>query len=118
SGLKQVTIVNRTISLRLLEVLCEEFPNLTFYALLPRAISWTTDGFRYLKSLILLQQRYLQLNLLSYSPSMNAFVTKLGGKVGDAHLGLPKPHFRPTPGPITVLISHGEREIPSQGHIA
>jgi hypothetical protein len=118
SGLKQVTIVNLTINLRLLEALCEEFPGLTIDALLPRAISWKSDGFRYLKSLILLQQRYPQLNLLSYGASMRAFVTKLGGKVGDAQLGLPKPGLRPAPGPITVLISRGDSEIPSQGHIA
>ena len=118
SGLKKVTIVNRTISLWLLEVLCEEFPALTIDALLPRAISWRSDGFRYLKNLILLQQRYPQLKLLSYGASMRAFVAKLGGKVGDAQLSLPRPRSRAAPGSVTVLISRGECEIPSQGHIA
>ena len=118
SGLKRVTIVNPTISLRLLEVLCEKVPGLTICVLLPRAISWKSDGFRYLKGLILLQQRHPQLNLLSYGASMTAFVTKLGGRVGDALLSLPKPRFNPAPGPITVLINRGDSEIPSQGHIA
>ena len=117
SGLEHVTIVNRTISLRLLEALCEEFPGLTIDALLPRAISWKSDGFRYLKSLIRLQRRYSQLNLLSYGMSMRAFATELGGKVGDVQLGLPKPYLKPAPGPITVLIGRGSSEIPSQGHI-
>ena len=111
SGLKQMTIVNRTISLRLLEVLCEEFPDLTIDVATPPAISWKSDGFRYLKSLILLQQRYPQLNLLSYGASIRAFVTRLGGRVGDAQLDLPKPRLRPAPGPITVLISRGDAKF-------
>jgi hypothetical protein len=118
SGLKQVTIVNRTMSLWLLEVLCEAFPDLRINALLPPAISWQSDGFRYMKNLTFLQKRYPQLNLLSYGASMRAFVTKLGGKVGDAQLSLPRPRSRAAPGSVTVLISRGECEIPSQGHIA
>jgi hypothetical protein len=118
SGLGQATIVNGIISLRLLEALCEEFPGLTIEAILPRAIGWKSDGFRYLKSLILLQQRYSQLNLLSYGASMTAFLTNLGGRVVDVQLGLPTLRLRPKPGPITVLVSRGNGEIASQGHIA
>jgi hypothetical protein len=118
SGLKQVTIVSQTISLWLLEMLCEELPDLRINALLPPAISWKSDGFRYMKNLTVLQKRYPQLKLLSYGASMRAFVTKLGGKVGDAQLSLPRPRSRAAPGSVTVLISCAEGEIPSQGHIA
>ena len=118
SGLKRVTIVSRTISLRLIEALCEEFPGLTIDALLPRAIGWQSDGFRYLKDLIALQQRHPRLNLLSYGASMSAFATKLGGRVGDAQLRLPRPRLSAAPGPVKVLISRGNGEIPSLGHVA
>ena len=119
SGLKKVTIVNRTMSLWLLEVLCEAFPDLRInVATAPRPLAGRSDGFRYMKNLTFLQKRYPQLNFLSYGASMRAFVTKLGGKVGDAQLSLPRPRSRAAPGSVTVLISRGECEIPSQGHIA
>jgi hypothetical protein len=117
SGLRQLTIVNQTVPIWLLAALGEAFPALRINVLVPPTISWQSDGFRYVKNLTFLQNRYPQLNLLSYSASMRAFVTKIGGKVGDARLSLPKPRSSAGPGPVTVLISN-ESEIPSQGHIA